>query len=54
VIVQGDTELIEGTAAQKIGRGCHLLLHDTIVFLLLSGRLEPLPWKGTIKEVHQP
>jgi hypothetical protein len=49
-IVQEDTELIEETAAKKVGRGCHLLLHDLIVFLFLCGRLEPLPWKGATKE----
>jgi hypothetical protein len=52
-IVQEDTELIGETAAKKVGRGCHLLLHNTIVLLLLCGCLEPLPQKGATKEVHE-
>jgi hypothetical protein len=54
-IVQEDTELIgePRSAAKKVGRGCHLLLHDMIVLLLLCGRLEPSPRKGATKEVHE-
>jgi hypothetical protein len=49
---QEDIKLIAETVAEKIGMGCHLL-HNAIIFLLLSGCFEPLPWKGTTKEVHK-
>jgi hypothetical protein len=52
-MVQEDTELIVETAAERIGRDRNLLLHDAIIFQLLSGYLEPLPRKGTTKEVHE-
>jgi|SRR5712671_2908212 len=52
-IVQEYTELVGETAAEKVGRGCHLLFHDTVVLLLLCGRLQALPRESSTKEIHE-
>jgi hypothetical protein len=52
-VVEEDSKLIRETAAEEIGRGSHLLLHDSVVLLLLGGGLETLPWESTAKEVHE-
>jgi hypothetical protein len=52
-IVQEDPELVGETAAEKVGRGCHLLFHDTVVLLLLCSRLQALPRQGSTKEIHE-
>jgi hypothetical protein len=52
-VVQEDSEFVRESAAQKIGGGCHLLLHDVVVLLLLGGSLETLPRESAAKEVHK-
>jgi hypothetical protein len=52
-VVEEDAKLVGETAAQQIGRGGHLLLHDSVVLLLLGSSLEALPWEGTTEEVHE-
>ncbi len=44
-VVEIDGELIREPTAENLRWGCHLLLHDSVVLLLLGGSLEPLPWK---------
>ena len=51
-VVQVDGEFIGEATAEDLGGGGHLLLHDAVVLLLLSSRLETLPWKGTAAEVE--
>ena len=52
-IVEEDSELVGEAATKEIGWGCHLLLHDAVVLLLLGRGLESLPGKSTAKEVHK-
>ena len=51
-VVQVDGKFIGITTAQNLGGGGHLLLHDTVVLLLLGGRLQALPGQGTTAEVE--
>ena len=51
-VVQVDGELVGESPAQNLGGGGHLLLHDTVVLLLLGGRLQALPGQGTTAEVE--
>jgi hypothetical protein len=48
-VVKEDAKLVGKTATETISGGSHLLLHDTIVFLLL----ESLAREGTAEEVRQ-
>lgn len=50
-VVEVDGKLIGETTAQDLGGGGHLLLHDTVVLLLLSSRLETLPGQRASAEV---
>ena len=45
-VVEEDTKLIREPAAEKISWSRHLLLHDAVVFLLLSCSLQSLPGKS--------
>lgn len=51
-VVQVDGELVGEAAAKDLSWGCHLLLHDSIVLLLLGCRLQSLPWQGAPAEVQ--
>lgn len=52
-VVEVDCKLVGVSSAKNFGRGCHLLLHDTIVLLLLGGRLESLPRQRSPQKVHE-
>ena len=52
-VVEEDAKLVGESAAQKIRRGGHLLLHNAVVLLLLGGGFETLPGQGATQEVHQ-
>ena len=51
-VVQVDGKLVGETTAKDLGGSSHLLLHDAIILLLLSGRLQPLPGQRTTAEVE--
>jgi hypothetical protein len=51
-VVEIDSKFVRESTAENLGGGCHLLLHDTVVFLLLGGRLQALPRKGATAEVE--
>lgn len=51
-VVEIDGELVREATAEDLGGGCHLLLHDTIVLLLLGGSLEALPRERATAEVQ--
>lgn len=51
-VVEIDGELVGESAAKDLSRGGHLLLHNTIVLLLLSGSLKTLPRKRAAAEVE--
>ena len=44
--------LIMMRARSYLNRRRHLLLADLLILLLLSGRLQTLPWKGTPEHVN--
>jgi hypothetical protein len=52
-VVQKYAEFVGKPAAEEIRGGRHLLLHDTIVFLLLCSSFETLPWQSAAEEVHE-
>lgn len=52
-VVKEDPELVGESAAQEIGRGGHLFLHDAIILLLFGSSLETLPRECPTEEVHQ-
>lgn len=52
-VVEEDPKLVGEAAAEKISGGSHLLLHDTIVFLLLGSSFEALPRKSAAQEIHE-
>ena len=52
-VIEEDSKFVGIAPAEEIGGGGHFLLHDAIVFLLLSSSLEPLQRKGTAEEVHE-
>jgi hypothetical protein len=52
-VIEEDSKFVGIASAEEIGGGGHFLLHDAIIFLLLSSSLEPLPRKGTAEEVHE-
>jgi len=52
-VVEEYSKLVGETSAEEVGRRSHLLFHDTIVFLLLGGSLEALPWESTAEEIHE-
>ena len=52
-VVKENSEFARETTAKQVGRGSHLLFHNTVVLLLLSSGLQTLPRKGTAKEVHE-
>lgn len=41
------------SAAEQVGGGSHLLLHDPVVLLLLGSSLESLPGQRAAQEVHE-
>lgn len=51
-VVQVNGELVGEAAAQDLGGGGHLLLHDAVVLLLLGSSLEALPWQRATAEVQ--
>lgn len=51
-IVQICAEFVGKVSAESLGWRRHLLLHDTVVFLLLGCGLESLPWKRATTEVE--
>lgn len=51
-VVQVDGELIGESAAQDLCRSRHLLLHDAVVLLLLSSRLQTLPGQRASAKVE--
>ena len=51
-VVEVNGKLVGEAAAENLGWGGHLLLHDAIVLLLLGGSLEALPGKGAAAEVE--
>lgn len=52
-VIQEDAKLVGEAAAKDVGRSGHLLLHDSIVFLLLGRGLQSLPRESASKEVHE-
>jgi len=52
-VVQIHDKLGRVTLAQDVDRRRHLLLADTVIFLLLRRRLEALPRQRTAVEIHQ-
>lgn len=52
-VVDEDVELEREAVAEKLGRGRHLLFHDTIVLLLLGGGSQTLPGQRASEEVHE-
>lgn len=50
-VIQVDGELVGEAAAQNLGRGCHLLFHDTVILLLLGRSLQTLPRQRATAEV---
>jgi hypothetical protein len=50
-VVEVDGELVGEATAENLGGSGHLLLHDTVVLLLLSGSLQTLPGQRTTAEV---
>lgn len=50
-VVEVDGELVGEAAAEDLGGGCHLLLHDAVVLLLLGSRLKALPREAATAEV---
>lgn len=50
-VVEVDGKLVGEAATKHLSRGCHLLLHDAIVFLLLGCCLETLPGERAAAEV---
>lgn len=51
-VVEVNGKFIGQSSAENLGRGCHLLLHDTVVLLLLGGRLQTLPRQRAATEVE--
>lgn len=51
-VVQVNGELVGETTAEDLGRGGHLLFHDTVVLLLLGSSLQTLPGERTTAEVE--
>lgn len=51
-VVEVDGELVGEATAEDLGGGGHLLLHDAVVLLLLSGSLEALPGQRAAAEVE--
>jgi hypothetical protein len=51
-VVEVDGELVGESTAEDLGRGGHLLLHDSVVLLLLGSSLQTLPGKGSTAEVE--
>jgi hypothetical protein len=51
-VVEVDGELVGEATAEDLGGSGHLLLHDAVVLLLLSGRLETLPREAATAEVE--
>ena len=51
-VVQVDGELVGEATAQNLSGGSHLLLHDAVVLLLLSSRLQTLPGQRATAEVE--
>jgi len=52
-VIKENTEFVRKAAAKKIGGSGHFLFHDTVVLLLLCGRLETLPRQSSSQEVHE-
>lgn len=50
-VVEVDGELVGEATAENLGGSGHLLLHDTVVLLLLSGSLQTLPGQRATAEV---
>ena len=51
-VVQVDGKLVGKAAAENLGGGSHLLLHDAVILLLLSGSLQTLPRQRATAEVE--
>jgi hypothetical protein len=51
-VVEIDGELVGEPAAENLGGGGHLLLHDAVVLLLLGSSLQSLPGEGSTAEVE--
>lgn len=51
-VVEVDGELVGEATAEDLGGSGHLLLHDAVVLLLLSGSLQALPGQGATAEVE--
>jgi hypothetical protein len=52
-VIEEDTELVRESAAQQVRGRSHLLLHNSVVLLLLSGCFQPLPGESATQEVHE-
>ncbi len=50
-VVEIDGEFVGEATAEHLGGSGHLLLHDTVIFLLLGSGLQSLPGKGSAAEV---
>lgn len=50
-VVEIDGKFVGEAAAEDFRWGCHLLLHDSVVLLLLGSSLQTLPWERTTTEV---
>lgn len=51
-VVEVDGELVGESTAEDLGGRGHLLFHDAVIFLLLGGRLQPLPRESATAEVE--
>jgi hypothetical protein len=51
-VVQVDSKFIGEATAKDLSGSCHLLFHDTVVFLLLGSGFESLPRKRSTTEVE--
>jgi hypothetical protein len=52
-VVEENAKLVGEATTEKVGLSSHLLLHDTVVFLLLGRSPQTLPWELTTKEVEK-
>ena len=51
-IVEINGKFVGESAAENLGRGRHLLLHDSVILLLLGGSLQALPRQGATAKVQ--
>jgi hypothetical protein len=50
-VIEIDCELIRKTTTKHFGWSCHLLFHNSVIFLLLCSRLKTLPREGAAAKI---